>query len=122
LGSFILFYLTLYHPFLQAVGGTDPSIRIISVAEAAVIAQLPLPPGTSAVELSAAAEHPGLLLVLCKDGTLQLWQVATAVCCCSIHTDAFAAVSKALQQLHSNARLLMQMLPCVETGGISSSN
>jgi hypothetical protein len=80
---------------LQAVAGTDPHIHIISIAEAAVIAQLPLPPGTAAVELSAAAEHPGLLLVLCKDGTMQLWQVALGLCCCSIKTDAFAAVSSA---------------------------
>ncbi|WIA40205.1 hypothetical protein OEZ86_013593 [Tetradesmus obliquus] len=83
------------HPYgdaMLAVAGSDPHIHIISVAEAAVVAQLPLPPGTSAVELSAAAEQPGLLLVLCKDGTLQLWQVASGLCCCSIQTDAFAAV------------------------------
>jgi hypothetical protein len=57
-----------------------------------VVAQLPIPVGTSAVELSAAAEQPGLLLVLCKDGTMQLWQLASGLCCCSIQTDAFAAV------------------------------
>ncbi|WIA19912.1 hypothetical protein OEZ85_005805 [Tetradesmus obliquus] len=83
------------HPYgdaLLAVAGSDPHIHIISVAEAAAVAQLPLPPGASAVELSAAAEQPGLLLVLCRDGTLQLWQVASGLCCCSIQTDAFAVV------------------------------
>jgi hypothetical protein len=78
--------------FLQAIAGTDPHIHIISVAEAAVIAQLPLPAGTAAVELSAAADQGGLLLVLCKDGTMQLWQVALGLCCCSLKTDAFTAV------------------------------
>lgn len=56
------------------------------------MAQLPLPAGSSVVELSAAAQQPGLLLVLCRDGTLQLWQVANAQCCCSVKADAFAAV------------------------------
>jgi hypothetical protein len=33
-----------------------------------------------------------LLLVLCKDGTMQLWQVALGLCCCSLKTDVFTAV------------------------------
>jgi hypothetical protein len=68
-----------------------------------VIARLPLPPGTAAVELSAAADHPGLLLVLCKDGTMQLWHVALGLCCCSIKSDAFAAVREDASMLHQLA-------------------
>jgi hypothetical protein len=77
---------------LQAVGGSDPYIHIISIVEAAVVGQLPLPAGTAVAELSAAAECPGLLLVLCRDGTVQLWQISSGVCLWSCKTDAFAAV------------------------------
>lgn len=79
---------------MQAVAGADPHVHIISIAEAAVVAQLPLHSSNgSVVELSAAADLPGLLLVLCKDGTMQLWQVALGHCYLSIKSDAFAAVS-----------------------------
>lgn len=79
---------------LQAVAGADSHVLIISIAESAVVAQLPINSSSSVVELSAAADQPGLLLVLCKDGTLQLWQVATGQCYLSIKSDAFTAVSK----------------------------
>lgn len=78
---------------LQAVGGSDPFIHIISIVQAAVVGQIPLPPGTAAAELCAAEDCPGLLLVLCRDGTLQLWQISSGVCLWSCKTDAFAAVS-----------------------------
>lgn len=77
----------------QAVGGTDGWVHIMSIDEAAVVAQLPVPAGTSVVELSAAAGCPGLLLVLCKDGSMQLWQLSTGTCLWSSKSDAFAAVS-----------------------------
>jgi len=77
---------------LQAIGGSDPFIHIISIAEAAVVGQLPLPAGASVADLSGAAQCPGLLLVLCRDGTLQLWQVSTGCCLWSCKTDAFTAV------------------------------
>lgn len=79
---------------MQAVAGTEPHILIISVVEAAVVAQLSLHSNSSVIELSAAAECPGLLLALCKDGTLQLWQVSTGRCLLSLKTDAFTAVRR----------------------------
>jgi hypothetical protein len=57
-----------------------------------VVGQLPLPAGTAVAELSAAVECPGLLLVLCRDGTVQLWQISSGACLWSCKTDAFAAV------------------------------
>lgn len=78
---------------LQAVGGSDPFIHIISVVQSAVVGQLPLPAGTAVAELSAASECPGLLLVLSRDGTLQLWQISSGACFWSCKTDAFTAVS-----------------------------
>lgn len=67
-------------------------VHIISIVQAAVVGQLPLPPGATVAELSAAAGCPGLLLVLCRDGSLQLWQISSGVCLWSAKTDAFAAV------------------------------
>jgi hypothetical protein len=67
-------------------------VHIISIAEAAVVAQLPVPLGTSVVELSATVEAPGLLLVLCKDGGMQLWHVPSVACLWASESDAFAAV------------------------------
>jgi hypothetical protein len=78
---------------LQAIGGTDPFIHIISIAEAAVVGQLPLPADAAVAELSSAADCPGLLLVLCRDGMLQLWQISSGVCLWSCKTDTFCAVS-----------------------------
>eukprot|EP00878_Enallax_costatus_P018005 GHUV01018931.1.p1 GENE.GHUV01018931.1~~GHUV01018931.1.p1 ORF type:complete len:475 (+),score=169.25 GHUV01018931.1:778-2202(+) len=96
------------HPYgdaLLAVGGSDPYIHIISVAEAAVVAQLPVLSSSAGftsssnssnsscvVDISAAAEYPGLLLVLTKDGTMQLWQVATGQSIWTVKSDAFTAV------------------------------
>lgn len=77
---------------LQAVGGSDPYTHIISVVEAAVVGQLPLPAGASVAELLPAASCPGVLLVLCRDGTLQLWQISTGTCLWQCKTDAFTAV------------------------------
>jgi hypothetical protein len=77
---------------LQAVGGSDPFIHIISVVQSAVVGQLPLPAGTAVAEMSAASECRGLLLVLSRDGTLQLWQVSSGTCLWNCKTDAFAAV------------------------------
>lgn len=82
------------HPYgdaLLAVGGADSVIHIISIVQAAVVGQLPLPAGATVAELSAAASCPGLLLVLCRDGSLQLWQISSGVCLWSAKTDAFAA-------------------------------
>lgn len=69
-------------------------MHIISIVEAAVVGQLPIPAGTSVAELCAASECPGLLLVLCRDGSMQLWQVASGSCLWSCKTDAFAAVGE----------------------------
>lgn len=77
---------------LQAIGGTDPFIQIISIAEAAVVGQLPLPAGAAVAELCSAADCPGLLLVLCRDGMLQLWRIGSGLCLWSCKTDAFSAV------------------------------
>lgn len=81
---------------MQAIGGSASHVHIISIVESSVVGQLPLPAGTTVAELSAAAACPGLLLVVCKDGSLQLWQVATGVCLWSCKTDAFTAVGAVL--------------------------
>ncbi len=44
------------------------------------------------VELSAAAEQPGLLLSLSKDGNVRLWDVGRQECLLSLKTDAYAVV------------------------------
>lgn len=73
------------------------------MAEAAVVAQLPVLSNSSAVtttssssssvvELSGAADCPGLLLLLIKDGTMQLWQVAAGQSLWIGKSDAFTAV------------------------------
>ena len=73
--------------------------------EASVVAQLPVLSSSAGltassssssscvVDLSAAAQYPGLLLVLTKDGTMQLWQVATGEHIWATKSDAFTAVS-----------------------------
>jgi hypothetical protein len=74
------------------VGGADPHVHIVSTAAAAVVAQLPVPAGTSVVELSSAGDYAGLLLVVCKDSTMQLWQLSSGQCLWSTRSDAFTAV------------------------------
>jgi hypothetical protein len=88
-----LLLLPFFAPAPQAAAGTDSCIHIISVVEAAVITQLPLPQGPPVVDLSPAAEQPGLVLSLLKDGTLQLWHVLVEQCLWAITTDAVTAVS-----------------------------
>jgi hypothetical protein len=84
-------WLCVYAP--QAVGGSGGRVLLLSVAEAAVVSELPLPRGAAAVaELAGAADAPGLLLVTTRDGALALWHVGTGQCLIETHADVVAAV------------------------------
>ncbi|KAK9807273.1 hypothetical protein WJX73_006418 [Symbiochloris irregularis] len=70
-----------------AVAGAEGEISVISVAECRVTCMLQ-GHASAVVDLSAAAEQPGILASLAKDGTLKVWDVARETCLATHATDA----------------------------------
>lgn len=64
---------------VQAVGGEDKAIQIISVAESRVVAVLR---GHKAevVALASASQQPGLLVSLSTDGDVRIWDIIEETC------------------------------------------
>lgn len=77
-----------------AVAGSDPTISIISVVEAAVV-KLLQGHSKDVIDLSAAPAHPNLLVSLSKDGNIRLWNVPEETCIssCTVNDAVSVALS-----------------------------